>query len=705
MSYRITSIRSRHTSLVLGVVGLILASPAIWAEAPSCIFEQLIRDMADPVDLARVPTDQEYTYGQASSVDPDGRLGPMSGIDHYVSKDDKDRAVLADLKGPGCVRRMYFAGAPQGVAMDILKKPRSLSFYFDGEKKPRLQTTIQTLSKDILEWKKVTPYPHRPARPLVGSGGGGFFCYLPLPYEKSLKIVLDASELKRFSYQIGYHTYAKKPEGMKSFQKAALAKALSNRSVKLVPRVTDSVVTPVTGIRLRKRELAEAPLAPGKTAELPPIAGPGIIRELDIRWTRSDTDTQRGLVLRCYWDGTKHPSIEVPVDDLFGFDHGNKARVALYVVDRLDGKGGLRRGRLWLPMPFRKSARIAIANEAGPVVPVAITVRYKRLRELADDFGYLHTQWTRSMPKPDANGDDDAESPPHTVLSLSEPGRLIGCMLTINKRRSGRDYLYFGETITADGKKFQGTAMDNFFNGFNKYRRRYNAAYHAVPIQRRGNVTQFRFLIPDSIPFSKSFKLAFPNDEGEDISSVAFWYQRRPHAPFAKLQDPKERTRFYRTFKIPGAMEAELAKVQGITKYTRPAPLSMEEIEDGEWSNDQQLFVKSQVSNAKISLQVPVEKPGPHKVVVYMTRGEEYTSTILFVNGKRCKITDKDGKTVDLFEGKADEVMPSGPLSLGVHDLKQGINLVTFQNPQKGKRVRTIIGIDCILVTPQGGAK
>ena len=527
-------------------------------------------------------------------MDPKGGKGVLSTLDHYVSKDDQGQAVLADLQGPGCIRRMYFAGAPRNGASDLLGGPRTISFYFDGEIEPRLKTTLQTLAQDIADWKIICPWPHAVATPLVGHGGGGYYCYLPLAYERSLKVVLDAASLKRFSYQIGYHTYAAKPAGMKSFDRAELSRALADPYLKLVPRVTDPDVSPVTGMRLRERVVPQATLASGKQAEAL-LAGPGLIREVDVLWTRPDTAVQRGLVLRCYWDDGPHPSVEVPLDDLFGFDHGNKARVRLYMLDREDSNGGLRRGRLWLPMPFRKSARVAITNEYGGGVPLGFTVRYARQRELDRDLGYLHVRWVRGMAREAGDkpaGEALAPPPPaaaHTLLELSNAGRFVGCMLAVNKLRSGRDFLQCGESMEVDGRESRGSAMDHFFNGYDKYRSRFNAAYHAVPIQRGGNLSQFRFFIPDSVPFQAGFKLSFPNPDGEDMSSIAFWYQREPHAPFPPLQDAKERARFHRTFLVAGALEAENLKVELSTRYLRPAVVPMEDIEDGQWSNDRQL--------------------------------------------------------------------------------------------------------------------
>jgi hypothetical protein len=60
---------------------------------------------------------------------------------------------------------------------------------------------------------------------------------------------------------------------------------------------------------------------PGDDLELARIEGPGTIRHIWMT-TRQDPVLLRGLVIRAYWDDQKHPSIEAPLGDFYGFAHG-----------------------------------------------------------------------------------------------------------------------------------------------------------------------------------------------------------------------------------------------------------------------------------------------------------------------------------------------------------------------------------------------
>ncbi|NLF38795.1 DUF2961 domain-containing protein, partial [bacterium] len=54
-------------------------------------------------------------------------------------------------------------------------------------------------------------------------------------------------------------------------------------------------------------------IEPGQVFELADIAGPGMIEQI---WM-TPTGNWRFSILRIYWDGQEHPSVECPVGDFF----------------------------------------------------------------------------------------------------------------------------------------------------------------------------------------------------------------------------------------------------------------------------------------------------------------------------------------------------------------------------------------------------
>jgi hypothetical protein len=118
----------------------------------------------------------------------------FSGKYSFVRKEG-NYLVLADLKGPGVVNRIH-TPTPTN---------KMLAFYFDGEKKPRIRVPFIELFSG-----KIKPF----LKPLVGNEVGGYFCYFPIPYRKSLKIVYEGND-ERF-HQIQYRSYPKDAQ-IKSF--------------------------------------------------------------------------------------------------------------------------------------------------------------------------------------------------------------------------------------------------------------------------------------------------------------------------------------------------------------------------------------------------------------------------------------------------------------------------------------------------------
>ena len=120
------------------------------------------------------------------------RSGGNADAGNFLYVDGTNK-VLLDLQGPGTVYRMWFTGFDP--AADYIQ------VYFDGEATPR----INMLLNDLFSGTNA-PF----LSPLVGNeavSSGGYFCYLPLPFKKSIKIVSNGTSTT-FYYNIGYHVYS-----------------------------------------------------------------------------------------------------------------------------------------------------------------------------------------------------------------------------------------------------------------------------------------------------------------------------------------------------------------------------------------------------------------------------------------------------------------------------------------------------------------
>ncbi|MCC5869250.1 MAG: DUF2961 domain-containing protein [Gammaproteobacteria bacterium] len=160
-------------------------------------------------------------------------------------------------------------------------------------------------------------------------------------------------------------------------------------------------------------------LAPGARLVLADLAGPGMLRHL--RLVIPDTpQAGRGLMIRTWWDGQPHPSIEAPVGDFFGFAHGRSLPFGSAVHSV--GAGGVM--DLWLPMPFAKRAYVVIDNELSEAIALQHVVAFTHGDALPPDAGNLHACFRRETR---TRTGEDFEFMPHR----QGRGRFLGVVFGI----------------------------------------------------------------------------------------------------------------------------------------------------------------------------------------------------------------------------------------------------------------------------------
>ena len=136
--------------------------------------------------LKRVDKLPEYRTGsyveQFSSYDrTGGNDDGFAGTYSFLRKEG-DKLVIAEMEGPGVINRIWTPTPTDNM----------LYFYFDGQKEPGLKIKFSDLFSG-----KVYPF----TKPVCGNEIGGFYCYLPITYKKSCKIVFDGPRLEFIQIQ------------------------------------------------------------------------------------------------------------------------------------------------------------------------------------------------------------------------------------------------------------------------------------------------------------------------------------------------------------------------------------------------------------------------------------------------------------------------------------------------------------------------
>jgi hypothetical protein len=295
-------------------------------------------------------------------------------------------------------------------------------------------------------------------------------------------------------------------------------------------------------------------IQPRQVVTLAEIDGPGAIQHI---WNTVAPQHWRRLVLRIYWDGEETPSVETPLGDFFCSGWCQRCNISSLPI-AVNPAGGF--NSYW-PMPFRKSARITLENLGeDPINGYYYQIDYT-LTEIPEDTAYLHAQWRRNNPLPYKED--------HTILEgIRGRGHYVGTYLAWGVNNTG----WWGEgeiKFFMDGDQefptICGTGTEDYFGGaWNFEHPQGEYGVFSTPFLGMPQVLKpdglyrsqqrfglYRWHIMDPIRFEEDLKVTIQalgwrsQMEGkgrylplqDDISSVGYWYQAEPHAPFPEMPD------------------------------------------------------------------------------------------------------------------------------------------------------------------------
>ena len=304
-------------------------------------------------------------------------------------------------------------------------------------------------------------------------------------------------------------------------------------------------------------------IAPGDALTILDESGPAIITHIWIGLGSSERYHLKKLVLRMYWDDETSASVEAPLGDFFGLGLGNYFQFESIPLVVAPDKAL----NCFFPMPFRKRSRITITNEGKEDVDsFYFNIDYQALnKDLPADTMYFHAQYRQATPaKGWTNQWESNDTPAVTAkknldgennyvwLEASGQGHFVGVTMSILQNQDG----WWGEgdaMFFVDGEKhpsINGTGSEDYFLGawdFGDHP--FSYALFGAPVKgaelagSRSSV--YRFHLDSPIPFTKSLKATIEhghaNHRSDNYFSVAYWYQKEPHAAFPPLPAVEQR--------------------------------------------------------------------------------------------------------------------------------------------------------------------
>lgn len=469
------------------------------------------------------PIAQLYRLDELPRLRPNVTVGMVSSYDRSGGNDDgfngtysfvrreAEGLVIADLTGPGVVTRIWTPTPTDDI----------VEFYFDGERSPRIRARFRDLFSG-------TAAPFN--APLVAIGAGGFTSYAPIPYARSLKVVVRSQRVE--FYQLNFATFGRGTR-IRSYAAGdpAYARLFADASRLAAMRPGSDLSTLAAGAAVERQPFG-ASLAPGLPVSIYENDTGGRIVGLRLGPTAALQGPTRDIRLRVTYDGAAAPAIDAPVGDLFGYAWGQEASRGL--LAGTDGETNY----LHLPMPYDRSVRVELVSDRTGGPPIALTgeIAVAAVPRRPDE-GRLYALWRRENPT--------REGVPYTFLDADGRGHLVGLILQAQGPEPGGVPEFFeGDDVTTiDGRMaIHGTGSEDLFNG----------GWYDVPGRWDGRVSLpfsgslafdrhiartggYRFMVADAYPWRRSIRQTIEHGpQGDrfvtDYVSVAYFYAANPPA-------------------------------------------------------------------------------------------------------------------------------------------------------------------------------
>jgi hypothetical protein len=488
--------------MILCFLLLVIGTCGLGAQGLIYELEQLYR-------LDKMPQYRDGIVREFSSYDrTEGNDDGFSGKYSFIRMEG-DKQVLAEMTGPGVINRIHTPTPTEDT----------IEFYFDGETTPRLCMPFSRLFTG-------NQFPF--LNPVCDHEVGGYYCYLPMPYNKSCKVLYRG---KMLFWQLQYRTY---PEGteVKTFstdwdkdEAAALEKAADTWK----KYGTNILGDFYDGFRVKSTELR---LNPGDSRKVFASNKGGRIIGIEVEGLDKLQKDDNRLILKAKWDGDDLWAIDAPMKDLFGYYFGERSMRSLICGSNED------HSYLYYPMPYERSASMEVELEqsgkfSGSGADIIVRVFYQEKPKRSDE-GRFYAHWRRDMNPPE--GESYVIAP-----EIKGKGHYVGSILLCQGHETGSTWYFEGDDRTyIDGElAIHGTGSEDFFNGgYYEIADRWDMA-HSLPshgclgyTSPQGRTGAFRHYFTDKLSFEKNFSLTIEhgpvgNKIPVDYRSVAFCYSDR----------------------------------------------------------------------------------------------------------------------------------------------------------------------------------
>ena len=475
-----------------------------------------ISDFLKPFyDFSSLPLYENNVYSaEVSTYDKTGGNNDgFNGTYSFIRRNADSSLVLFEQKGPGIIDR-FWTPTPTKDTLD---------FYIDDTSHVAFSLCYMDLYSG-----KINPF----IAPLCSNQLGGYYCYLPIPFNKSCKIVLKAKTTQ--FHQIGY----------KLFDKSTMIKSFSlqvdeatKQSLEKIKTVFDKIPSIQIDQSTTTNEVTKKiSINPGENVEVFNSNNPGRIMGFEIISSSALATIDKNIDLKITWDNDTKPAVYCPLADYFGYAFDKPSMMGLLAGS--DGK----KFYSWFPMPYDQSAKIELMyrkpddTNMRDNVSLLVKVYVQNKKRDVTKEGKFYVAWNNEDPVP--------KGKPYTMLNATGKGHFVGVVLQAQGLQPGMTIFFEGDDSTViDGEtRFHGTGSEDFFNGgWYALLDRWDDAM-SLPLSGSlgystalSSTGAYRYFITDKMSFNQSFLQTIEHGPSHNLypsnyTSVSYYYCDRNNA-------------------------------------------------------------------------------------------------------------------------------------------------------------------------------
>jgi len=451
-----------------------------------------------------------------------GNNDGFRGTYSYLRIEDEN-SVIAEMEGPGCIQRIWFTHSVINKDGLLNREGEHIRIYLDGSDAPAVDVPLEQIFSGELK-----PFP----KPLVGSGLGGFYCYVPIPYRNGCKVVIEGRGV-RF-YQLTYNEF---PPGART---ESFTMEMTPEREKSLEAAVNAWTSPDIHDE-KDASFLTIPYELDFTEETGPFEidlpnGEHMIRGIFFETEEENRKAAGECLVFIRFEDSRDPAVNLPMDFLFGQAFQPEPFQSLLF--------GVSNGEWYnfIPMPYLWSAKITLNPKTPFRGKLKIALQPAKLEP--GSFGYLHASYIEQMPT-----EDGMHFP---FVNVSGRGHFLGVYMATEGKKGDPGWLEGDEKFNIDGQlMIHGTGTEDYFNcGWYAANGRLVKAggfpLHGFPVYGKTEdsmrAAPYRWHVTDPVPYEKSINAGIEhgprNDTNADYRSSVFFYDVNPSGMKNKTSYP-----------------------------------------------------------------------------------------------------------------------------------------------------------------------